>query len=413
MCTVDDNSVVGALLKCSSVDLSPLEVGLSLDAVTDFGVGVPHPFVIELSTSASNYTIAIGPQLDNAAAPSLTLNILTTPQYVVGASVCEPQSTAAWATNDIILDYEHCAMNPSTVARFNITVTLVHVDKPPYFTIPPLNITTSAVGVIGGPIWIPLSTAVVNPDAVYPYNITSFAVLKGPCSAPSSQYPLPFLISSSTGLLSYSVNGTLSAWESPLQLCVVATDGGLLNASLDVTVWLAPVPEQLVVSPASVAVTHYTPGVSLSSVSVLFSPGSHVNVSWVVQLPSPPWLTTTVNTTSSSIVFAINSSGLAALALVPPAYDAIVSVHTTGTSQTFVDAMSSFISLVILQTTLTSGMCLCRSHWDSAVGPSFQRQSLKRCNPHSQQVRPAPCVNVNTPLLLHVFVCSVDRSFQL
>lgn len=328
ICTVADDAVSGAVLNCSSLPLSSLEVALALDGLTDGGAGVPQPFVIGSSTAGSMYLIETGPQLNSLQAPCLRLNVLTMPQYVIGASVCEPQSVSAIALNGTMLDYGHCQMSPSAIPRFNITVTLIHVDKPPYFTIPSLNFTTSAVGSLWQPIWVPLSTVVVNPDPVYPYNITSFALLQGPCSSASAQYYLPFAIGPSDGSLYYSVAGGLSAWSSPVSLCILAVDGGQLNASLDVTVWLAPVPEQLIVSPFSLSITHYAPGASTTSVSVLFSPGSQAGVSWTVQPSTQPWLTYTSNTFASSIQFHINSTGLAGLKAT--LYETMLAVYTTG-----------------------------------------------------------------------------------
>lgn len=362
-CTVVDNAKSGAVLNCSSMPLSPREVGLSLDDLTDGGVGVPHPFVLGTSMSGSNYSITLGPDLNSGTAPSLSLNVLSLPQYVIGASVCEPQSTLSWSLNGTVLDFEECELSPSStraITRFNVIVSLVHVDEPPYFTIPPLNITASAVGVIGSPIWIPLSTVVVNPDPVHPYSLTSFVLQRGPCSSPAGVVSLPFAIGSLNGSIVYSVNGSLGGWPSPVRLCVLAVDGGLLNATLDVTVWLAPVAGQLLVAPSSLNMTHYSPGVSNASVSVLFSPGSHTNVSWTVQASAASWLTIAGSaTTSSSILFVFNSTGLAAFA--SPTYQTVIMVSSTGKGTSYTVHFRRLYSVSFQsQTTRSSRMFLSR-----------------------------------------------------
>lgn len=254
-CTITDDAAVGAVLNCSSLSVSPQEVALALNGETSNAGGVPHPFVIGASSSSSSYAIEIGPLLNSDIASSLSLNVLTLPQYVIGISACQPQSASSLVMNGTMLGYEQCTMSLSVNTRFNLTVTLIHIDTPPYFTITPLNITTSAVGNIGDSIWVPLSTVVVNPDPVYPYNITSFVVLQGPCSSASTS-ALPFAIGPSNGSMYYSVTNALRGWQSPVLLCVLAVSSGQLNASLDVTVWLASVPEQLIVSPPYVNVTH-------------------------------------------------------------------------------------------------------------------------------------------------------------
>lgn len=328
VCTVADDARFGDALSCSSLPLSPLEIGLSLDAVTDSenGGGVPHPFALRASSS---FVIEIGSNLNSDAAPSLSLDVLNMPQYVIGTSVCEPRAISGFESNGTMLDFDRCEMNAGRIARITVIVTLLHVDKPPYFTISSVNISASAVGVIGEPIWIPLSNVVVNPDPVYPYNMTSFELFHGPCSGTSSQSLLPFSIAPLTGsVYYYSVNGSISAWSSPVSLCILAVTGGLLNASLDATVWLTPVLEQLVVSSLFVNATHFAPGVTYASLDVLFSPASEGNASWTAQAPSLPWLEVDFGPNSSSIHFTFNSTGLATLN--PSFYDAVVLVYTTG-----------------------------------------------------------------------------------
>jgi hypothetical protein len=115
----------------------------------------------------------------------------------------------------------------------------------------------------------------------------------GSCDA-TAAVALPVAVITADGQLFYSVSGPLNAWPNPLPLCVTVTDGGGLNASVDVSLRFTDVDMQLSVFPTALNVTHYSFGTSTHNLSVSFYAGTHVNESWTITAVSVPWLAATV-----------------------------------------------------------------------------------------------------------------------
>lgn len=293
------------------LSLSPEVFALQLDSLTLDGAGVLQPFVAAESTS-TGFGIIVGQDLNSPASSSLTLNYVQLPVYVIFASLCEPQSLSAFAPAGQSMDYSACSTTASTIQRFHITVSLVHVDLPPVFMVASFNISASGVGSAGMSIWQPLSYFVTNPDPVYPYNVTSYRVVSGKCnhtSVSASDIVLPVSIWPGNGSLYYTVSGGLGNYSSPMLLCVLAVGGGGLYASANVSLWLSTVQQQLSVQPAYVNVTHYSPGTSSVVVSVAYDPGSTVNGSWGVSVQHPGW-SSAVKLSETAFSVVLNSAGL-------------------------------------------------------------------------------------------------------
>ena len=112
-------------------------------------------------------------------------------------------------------------------------------------------------------------------------------------------------------------------------VCVTVTDGGGLNASVDVSLRFTDVDMQLSVIPSALNVTHYSFGTSTHNVSVNFYAGTHVNESWTVAAVSVPWLAA-ARVTASVLSVTLNSS---LLSLSQDARVGAVTLKTTGVLQ--------------------------------------------------------------------------------
>lgn len=210
------------------------------------------------------------------------------------------------------MDFGACSGTESSIQRFLVTVYLLHVDTPPVFSVPFFNITTSGVGVAGQSIWQPLSQFVTNPDGVYPYNVTTYRLIQGPCltqSRSGGDISAPVSIGQSNGSLYYTVAGPLGGYPSPMSLCVLAVDLGGLSASADISLWFSAIQQQLAVLSSTVNVTHYSPGQSTIVVGVAYWPGSLANGNWTVTVSPCGWCGVSYRD-STAMVVQLNSVSL-------------------------------------------------------------------------------------------------------
>lgn len=332
-CTVPDTAAVGDVLSCPNSGLlafSPELFALRLDTLTLDGAGVLHPFVQVTVNDSSAFEIVVGPELNSPVSSSLTFNFIQLPVYVIYVSLCEPQALAAFPSVGGPMDFIACSTTQSVIERFQITVTLIHVDLPPVFTLPSFNISVSGVGTAGVSVWQPLSHFVTNPDPVYPYNVTRYRLVPGQCGrdAISAQdVAAPVSIGTGNGSMYYTVSGGLGNYPSPMSLCVLVIDGGGLFAAADISLWFTSVQQQLSVLSPSVNVTHYSPGVTVVTVGVAYNPGSLVNGNWTVTVPTSGWCNVTYGD-SHTIVIQLNS--LTLMSASQPSFTVNAVVSTAG-----------------------------------------------------------------------------------
>lgn len=303
-------------MQCSLLALPASQYGASLAVVTLAGDG--HPFFLN-TTDALDVGVGVGPLVTAAPQDSpFALNYAVTPVYNITLSVCIPQAIAAFSSVGAPVPMAACTASPHAAFAIVLIVTLSPIEKPPFFTIPSLSITTPGVASPGDVIGLPLSLYVTNPNTVVPWNTLSFSVSGGPCGAAAASQTadpslptLPFAVFPVNGTLSYTsvlAQTPLTSWRNPTTACVVATDGGGMTASLNVTVIYSAVAAQLTVYPASLSTTHYCLGTSSATVAVSLFVGTQSELTWGVGSDGG-WLKG-VRLSSSLLLVTIDSSSL-------------------------------------------------------------------------------------------------------
>jgi hypothetical protein len=298
----------------------------------------------EFAFSANPLALAVPPNFE----VSLVFNVSVT--------LCAP------AVLHLQLNYSTCISSAHTLMPLVVTIVVTDVNESPVFSTAAVNLTAPGVGVVNQSIGYPLSQLAVDPDTSPAFSTLTFMLASGACGRLSS-VPLPVSIRSSDGQLFYTVAGALTAWQSPLQLCVTAVDGLGLNASVTVNLILTAVGMQLFVFPPSIDATHATFGTTMHNVSVSFYAGTFVNETWAVRSLSVPWATA-VRSSASSITVIINST------LLTLSHDARIGMVTIETSGTYfpvtaemlpcVPPPRSFVQHCINCSFLALSLCQCR-----------------------------------------------------
>lgn len=239
------------------------------------------------------------------ALSSSTLNYEVAQGYTFDIVLCEPQSVSGYVSWGTPVTYGNCVTSAHSTVSIPVIITVIEVDKPPVFSVSSLNLSAPGVGVANQAIGFPLSSVVTDPDITAPMNSESYTVWAGACAHVGPRLPSSaFGINSLSGQLFYSSSVTLPIGILPL--CVIVTDGGGLSDSLNVSLTITAVPEQLVVYPSSLNVTHYSFGSSSHTFEVLFSTGTNANVTWTASTSSN-WLSIS-SSTSSSLNVSLNST---------------------------------------------------------------------------------------------------------
>ena len=368
-CTVPEGSAVGTGALCTSPALNVFassECAGQLDPVTNNGAGSVHPFVMG-NGGGGLLGVVVGPLVGSALNPSYTLRFQSLPQYVLNGVVCLPQELEGLvlAADGTVIPGPCLAFRHETV-RFSAVVSVLDVNEPPAFAVTNLVLSQPAVGAPGDLVGFPLARSVSDPDTTPPFGTVQLSVQGGVCttgSGSTSNAPLPFVIDASTGQLSLSsavLAKPLSKWANPVRACVVATDGGGLAATLNVTVQLTEVSLQLSVFPTTVTVNHFSFGLSVANLTVSLYVGSHTDVTWVVSSSVatgfPAWLRA-VKADDTHVTLTMNSSALVGVPLgsVLPVYGR-VTVATSGTPTT--RSPSRLVELAIPASLLmVAGVC--------------------------------------------------------
>ncbi|MDR3411412.1 MAG: hypothetical protein P4L87_10810 [Formivibrio sp.] len=316
-CSVAEESPAGTGVACPPL---PTGVALSLSPLTQLGAG--HSFILNTLSNGS-VIVAVGP-----AVVSLPLDYSVAKRYNVTLSVCVPQAIAGFSAPGIPAAYAVCeaALHADTSAT--LTIDLSPINKPPVFTLPSLSFSTPGVASVGDTIGFPLSLYAVNPNTVAPWSTLTFSIAVGLCGARANQSLLPFAVVPGNGSLVYT--SAVSAWFTPLFACATATNGGGLNASINVTVTFTAVAARLSVFPTAIAVTHYALGVSSSSASVSLYVGTQAGLTWEVgNAVGAPWLLG-VKASDTALALSVNSSRLGLNWRVAPMSAANVTLSTSG-----------------------------------------------------------------------------------
>lgn len=277
---------------------------------------VGHPFAV-LTATNNALGVGVGPLLS-----VYPLDSRVKSQYTITMTVCVPQAISAFASVGTAVAFASCEAGGHADILIPLNITVLQTEKPPYFNIPFVNISTPGVATVNTTLGFSLISATVNPNTVPPWDQLTFLLLPGVCGYTSPQTAradlpaLPFTISSASGALTYTAAVTtapLSSWFNPLSACGVAADGGGLSTPINITVFFTSVSVQLSVYPTTITATHYAAGVTSTLVAVSLNVGTHIGTTWaVVNSPGVSWLsgstvnTTALNITVSSLAFSLN-----------------------------------------------------------------------------------------------------------
>ena len=308
-------------MACSN-DLSSIvtpvsEFAIELSVSTGAATTGPMPFALQ--SNALVVMVAAGAVMDFEIRSSYSL-VLTvcTPQSKQGFFVISSTPTKLGLSLSVCTQFDHV----SQVVELDVTIT--DVNEPPVFRYPTVAFTAQATGIASGNIGFPLSTIVSDPDINNAaWSRVTFSMLSGTCSSPTSQlrsanatlFDSPFYVKADTGQLSYlpyslPFSDVLSYWRNPLDLCVIATDGGGSFSGLDVAVLFTDVAASLSVVPTRSEVVHFSYGTSLTNVSVVYNAGSTAGTGWFVDVDSTAtWLSVQARTTGL-LALQVNSSAL-------------------------------------------------------------------------------------------------------
>jgi hypothetical protein len=153
------------------------------------------------------------------------------------------------------LNLNACMTYSHTSLSLTLSITVANVNEPPVFDVAHLNLSAPGAGTVNQYIGFPLSRLASDLDTVSPFNTLTYRLNSGSCDVITTA-ALPVAVITADGQLFYSVSGPLNAWPNPLPLCVVVTDAGGLNASIDVSLRFTDVNMQLAVFPSVLNVTH-------------------------------------------------------------------------------------------------------------------------------------------------------------
>ena len=291
-------------------------------------------------------------------------------------TLCAPRSAEAFSQSVIApLNLNACVAYSHVSLSLTLSITVIDVNEPPVFDVAHLNLTAPGVGTVNQSIGFPLSRLASDPDTTPPFNTLIYTLNSGSCEAIVA-LALPVAIVSADGQLFYNVSGPLNAWPNPLLMCVTVTNGGMLNASVDVSLRFTDVDMQLSVFPTALNVTHCSFGTSAHNVYVIFYAGTHVNESWTVAAVSVPWLAA-VRVSTSTLSLTANSTSLS---LSQEARVGAVTLKTTGMSLALVlcDECPVIATLDAGGTLTTSiTLALLISIPVAVIEPGFILQSLR------------------------------------
>ncbi len=238
---------------------------------------------------------------------TLSLNYETAPIMNRSITLCAPRSVDALSLSATDrLSFSTCMAYLHTSLTITLVITVADINESPVFDVIRVNFSAPGVGTVNQTIGFPLSRIASDFDIHPPFNTLSYSLSSGCCDCFNSPVELPVAVNFATGQLVYSVSGPLNAWLNPLPVCVVVTDGGGLNATVDVSLRFTDVDMQLSVLPTVLNVTHYSFGTSTHNVSVNFYAGTHVSEVWSVASVSVPWLAA-VRVTASVLSVTLNS----------------------------------------------------------------------------------------------------------
>jgi hypothetical protein len=210
---------------------------------------------------------------------------------------------------------------------------VLEVNKPPVIVASHVSFSTPALTSPGVLVGFPLSRLVTDPDVTVPFNVLAFTLSTGSCGAstlPRGQSPLTINTNSGQLFISSAVaSQPMTDWPSPFDCCVVATDGGGLNASVSVSITFTEVALELSVFPSAVTINHYTLGLSTTNISVSFFAGSHIGVTWAASVASLAWLNI-VQQSNDQITLQFKSTAVGGSVQGSAPFTAFVSVASTG-----------------------------------------------------------------------------------
>ena len=281
LCTITESATVHSTVSC----VPPLPAALPLPAHAAFALspvtttGAVHPFII---TTAALITLGPTPRLD----------FNTQQQYNITLSLCFPQLLAAFtAWGAPLSDFTSCAASTARLtASVSVTINILEANKPPVFLQPLITFSFRIASPVNASVGVPLLQFCTDPNTKAPWNAVSF-------SLGGQRDDVTFSINPITGQLLYVMPAT--RFINSTTFTVIASDGGGLAASANVTIIFSTTTVQLTVIPNSVSVVHYSPGVSTSTIAVDFSAGSAFGATWSVRLATPvPWLSVVVLTPS-------------------------------------------------------------------------------------------------------------------
>jgi hypothetical protein len=304
-CSIVENAAAGSSLTCPSLRVAFPEAEYALDA----------------GSSSSSLTLN-GFSLVN----SVVHDFESAPVINATLSVCAPRNADAFNTSSLY--YSTCLAYSHTLLSVTIELSVLDINEPPVFDVARLNLSSPGVGTVNQAIGFPLSRIASDPDTAPPFNTLTYSLNSGVCHSTSTG-ALPVDVQSADGQLFYNVSGPLTAWSSPLALCVIITDGGALSASLDVSVYFTDVSMQLSVFPAVLNVTHYTFGVSVHNISVTLYTGTFVHDTWTVRTPPVQWVSV-FRSSISTLTVVVNSSLLLHQQLLSDGRVVMIVLETTG-----------------------------------------------------------------------------------
>lgn len=278
-----------------------------------------------------------------AVRPSTLIDYEAQKQYNLKLLVCAPRSVDGYFSvgGQSFLNPSICRQQPHQEYSVAVTVLVIDVNEPPKFQYPTVAVTSAASGNAVGNIGFALATIVSDPDSGGNnpgWADITFTLQSGTCGSPRSQLrsanssvpDTPFIIKSDSGQVMFSVGGApfsfvLNTWRNPMDLCVVASNGGGIGSTIGVNVLFTDVAATLELVPSTVEVVHYNFGVSLVNVSVLLNTGSRSDVGWRISNFTTDFGWVFVQSTSSTqFSLGVNSSAVwnggqrfTAIALIP------------------------------------------------------------------------------------------------
>ena len=283
-CSVSENVTVGSFqVQCTPTlasALPPVAVAAAaLSASTSDGIASPFTVQPYADGAFALATIAL-------------LDFNSRRQYQLSLSLCFPLSVTAIPGWQLPILYSACVAELHVTRTTDITVNIIEVNKPPAFSQSSVTFQFPIASSSNATVGVRLQAYASDPNTKPPWNVLTFTV---------SQLSVPtggavFAINPATGQLVYSLPA--ARWFNATTLNVTATDGDGLLATVQVTILYTESSVQLSVAPQSLHITHYAPGVSVSTVAVQFSAGSVFGTYWSVKLSTPPpqWLSANTST---------------------------------------------------------------------------------------------------------------------